>query len=196
MLRCSGVPSKFFQQNREWCSASKCNAFCLFLPTIVPLERLPAVSQSAGLQHGVGPELLLTTARSTNSLDSFISDSQFWIIILNERSTSLNWRKSLCLQVCILMSASTVLVGWCQISEARNIRLLFKHPIIWHLQSSPSTVHSKYPHSFIWPGTAGVAQVSSADNWGPVCTRLSAQSTPPLLKQQHTEPDFCTVSAV
>ena len=48
----------FFQQNREWCSASKCNAFCLFLPTIVPLERLPAVSKSAGLQHGVGPELL------------------------------------------------------------------------------------------------------------------------------------------
>ena len=130
MLRCSGVPSKFFQQNREWCSASKCNAFCLFLPTIVPLERLPAVSQSAGLQHGVGPELLSTTARSTNSLDSFISDSQFWIIILNERSTSLNWRKSLCLQVCILMSASTVLVGWCQISEARKIRLLFKHPIL------------------------------------------------------------------
>ena len=148
MLRCSGVPSKFFQHNRRWYSASKCDAFCLFLPTIVPLERLPAVSQSAGLQHGVGPELLLTTARSTNSLDSFISDSQFWIFIHNERSTSLNWRKSLCLQVCNLMSAGTVLVGWCQISEARKIRLLFKHSTIWHLQSSPSTVHRKYPSLF------------------------------------------------
>ena len=187
----------FFSAKQRMMLSFQCwNALCLFLPTIVPLERLPAISQSVGLQHGVGPELVLISAWSTNSLISFLSDSHFWMFIHDERSTLWHWKKSLCLQVCNFMSAGTVLVGWCQISEARDIRLLFKHPIIWHLQSSPSTVHSKYPHSFIWPGTAGVAQVSSADNWGPVCTRLSAQSTLPLLKQQHTEPDFCTVSAV